>query len=103
YSSLAYLSSFPLDILKIDKSFVDRVVTTAEGQTMVRTIIELAHNLGLQAIAEGVEQPEQASALRGLDCQLAQGFLFARPMRARDLGALLTKRALPWHAISTGV
>jgi diguanylate cyclase (GGDEF)-like protein/PAS domain S-box-containing protein len=94
YSSLAYLSNFPLDIIKLDKSFIDRVATTAHGETMVRAVVDLARNLGLTAIAEGVEHADQAVALEHLGCQLAQGFLFARPMPASDLVALLERQTL---------
>jgi EAL domain-containing protein (putative c-di-GMP-specific phosphodiesterase class I) len=94
YSSLAYLSNFPLDIIKLDKSFIDRVATSAHGETMVRAVVDLARNLGLTAIAEGVEHADQAVALEHLGCQLAQGFLFARPMPASGLAALLERQTL---------
>ncbi len=92
YSSLAYLSNFPLDIIKLDKSFIDRVATTTHGETMVRAVVDLARTLGLTAIAEGVEDADQAVALEHLGCQLAQGFLFARPMPADDMVALLGRQ-----------
>jgi diguanylate cyclase (GGDEF)-like protein/PAS domain S-box-containing protein len=85
YSSLAYLSSFPIDIIKIDKSFVDQLSVTVEGERMVRAVIDLARTLGLTAIAEGVEEAEQATALRRLGCPLAQGFHYARPMSAEAM------------------
>jgi diguanylate cyclase (GGDEF)-like protein/PAS domain S-box-containing protein len=91
YSSLSYLSAFPLDVLKIDKSFVDQLTLTSGGKAMVRAVVELAHTLGLEAVAEGVEQPEQADALEQLGCKLAQGFLFARPMPAADMAHALTR------------
>jgi EAL domain-containing protein (putative c-di-GMP-specific phosphodiesterase class I) len=94
FSSLAYLSNFPLDIIKLDKSFIDRVATTAHGTTMVRAVVDLARTLGLTAIAEGVEHSDQAVALEHLGCRLAQGFLFARPMPADDMAALLTRQSL---------
>jgi diguanylate cyclase (GGDEF)-like protein/PAS domain S-box-containing protein len=80
YSSLARLGDFPIDIVKIDKSFVDRLSADADGETMVRAVIALSHSLGMQAVAEGVEDREQAAALQRLGCTLAQGYLFARPM-----------------------
>jgi diguanylate cyclase (GGDEF)-like protein/PAS domain S-box-containing protein len=95
YSSLAYLSNFPLDALKIDKSFIDRVATSVEGETMVRAVVDLAHTLGLTSIAEGVEQPEQADALVRLGCGLAQGFLFARPVPGLQMSTYLARHALP--------
>jgi diguanylate cyclase (GGDEF)-like protein/PAS domain S-box-containing protein len=80
YSSLSYLSTFPLDIIKIDKSFVDNVAQTREGEAIVRAVVDLSHTLGLSIIAEGVEGPDQAIALEGLGCEMAQGYLFARPL-----------------------
>ena len=103
YSSLAYLENLPVDILKIDKSFVDRIAdgspalasdgTGAQRSVMVSAISQLAHALSLQMVAEGIEAPEQVSTLRGLDCQYGQGYYFARPLTADALGALLTRQA----------
>ncbi|MBV9665171.1 MAG: EAL domain-containing protein, partial [Actinobacteria bacterium] len=77
YSSLSYLGAFPIDIVKIDKSFVDKILLSGDGEAMVRAVIDLASALGLQAIAEGVEAASQATALERLGCTMAQGFLFA--------------------------
>jgi EAL domain-containing protein (putative c-di-GMP-specific phosphodiesterase class I) len=89
YSSLARLSTFPLDVVKIDKSFIDRLTGNADGDAMVRAVVDLSHTLGMTTVAEGVEDPEQAVALSRLGCTVAQGFLFARPMPAADMtGAL---------------
>ena len=97
YSSLTHLVKFPLDIIKIDKTFVDRVVSGRGGDVMVRAVVELAHTLGLTAIAEGVEQPEQARALEELDCPMAQGYLFSVPVPPAQLEALLAdESALSW-------
>jgi EAL domain-containing protein (putative c-di-GMP-specific phosphodiesterase class I) len=97
YSSLTHLVRFPLDIIKIDKTFVDRVVSGRGGDVMVRAVVELAHTLGLTAIAEGVEQPEQARALEELDCPMAQGYLFSVPVPPAQLEALLAdESALSW-------
>jgi diguanylate cyclase (GGDEF)-like protein/PAS domain S-box-containing protein len=78
YSSLSYLQRLPIDVLKIDKSFVDHV--GAAGADLVPTIIEVANTLGLNTVAEGVEEAEQAGRLAELGCERAQGFLFARPL-----------------------
>jgi diguanylate cyclase (GGDEF)-like protein/PAS domain S-box-containing protein len=94
YSSLSYLKRFPVDRLKVDRSFVEHMTSDADDATIVRAIIALGHNLGLKVVAEGVESAQQARALRAYQCDEAQGFLFARPLSARDLPRLLT-RSIP--------
>ena len=89
YSSLAYLTRFPLTSLKIDKSFVADVLVDEADATIVRTIIDMAHTLGLTVIAEGVETEQQAALLRALGCEQAQGYLFAKPMPADDLARFI--------------
>ena len=79
YSSLAYLRQFPLDFVKIDKSFVENLNVTAEGDAIVATIIGLAHAIHLTVVAEGIESDEQLELLQSLGCDRGQGFLFARP------------------------
>jgi len=93
YSSLAYLTRFPVGALKIDRSFVADVNKDPNDATIVRTIIEMAHSLGFTVVAEGVETEEQATFLRLLRCERAQGYLFARPMPATDLVNRLSKKA----------
>ena len=90
YSSLAYLTRFPVKALKIDRSFVADVFSDHADAAIVRTIIEMAHQLGFTVIAEGVEIDRQAAFLRQFGCEQAQGFLFARPMPAAEVGALIT-------------
>jgi len=85
YSSLAYLTRFPVSALKIDRSFVHDMARDKSDATIVRTIIEMAHSLGVTVIAEGVETEEQATMLQLLRCEQAQGYLFARPMPAGAL------------------
>jgi diguanylate cyclase (GGDEF)-like protein/PAS domain S-box-containing protein len=92
YSSLAYLTRFPLASLKIDRSFVADVLSDEADATIVRTIVDMAHTLGFTVIAEGVELDSQATFLRGLGCEQAQGFLFARPMPAEEFSALIAAR-----------
>jgi len=92
YSSLAYLTRFPLASLKIDRSFVADVLDDEADATIVRTIVDMAHTLGFTVIAEGVELDSQATFLRALGCEQAQGFLFARPMPAEDFSALVAQR-----------
>ena len=89
YSSLSYISRFPIDMLKIDKSFIDDVATPGEGSIVPRLMIELGEKLGVLLVAEGVERTEQVTALKALDCRLAQGFFFAAPLEAGDVPALL--------------
>jgi diguanylate cyclase (GGDEF)-like protein/PAS domain S-box-containing protein len=88
YSSLSYLTRFPVGSLKIDRSFVRDMTKDKRAATIVRTIIEMAHSLGFSVVAEGVETEEQAAYLRQLGCEYVQGFLFARPMPAAELGRL---------------
>jgi diguanylate cyclase (GGDEF)-like protein/PAS domain S-box-containing protein len=95
YSSLTHLVKFPLDIVKIDKSFVDRVANGNGGDVMVRAVIDLSHKLGLATVAEGVEVDLQALALEDLACRWAQGYLYSRPVPAEDMAALLDARHLP--------
>ena len=85
YSSLSYLQRFPLDILKIDKTFVDELGTSAGASEIVAAVIKLAHALGLQVVAEGVECESQLAELDRLDCDFAQGYLFSRPVPAHEL------------------
>jgi EAL domain-containing protein (putative c-di-GMP-specific phosphodiesterase class I) len=89
YSSFSFLQQFPLDVLKIDKSFVDDVTAPGPGAAVVRAIVELGRTLSLHTIAEGVEQLEQATALANMGCSAAQGFYFARPLHARHVDILL--------------
>jgi diguanylate cyclase (GGDEF)-like protein/PAS domain S-box-containing protein len=89
YSSLSYLSTFPIDVIKIDKSFIDQVALTSGGEAIVRAVVELAHTLGLKAVAEGVEQREQLDALDDIGCTLVQGFLFARPVPGDEMAESL--------------
>jgi diguanylate cyclase (GGDEF)-like protein/PAS domain S-box-containing protein len=89
YSSLSYLRRFPVDILKVDKSFIDAVAANGEDPALARAIIELGHTLRLQTVAEGIEAPEQARQLRTLQCELGQGYYFARPLDADQVATLL--------------
>jgi diguanylate cyclase (GGDEF)-like protein len=91
YSSMAYLRRLPVDELKIDRSFVLGMTTTAQDLVLVRTAIDLGHNLGLTVVAEGVEGAEHVSALRDLGCDIAQGFHYARPMAAEAMTELLAR------------
>jgi diguanylate cyclase (GGDEF)-like protein/PAS domain S-box-containing protein len=95
YSSLSHLKYLlPVDLIKIDKSFIDGLLDSGESRAIVTAVIELATALGVQAVAEGVETPEQAEHLRAMGCQIAQGFHFARPLPAPALPDLLAAAAL---------
>ncbi len=89
YSSLSYLHQFPIDTLKIDRSFVARMGTTEDGTEIVNTIMSLAASLDLEVVAEGVETAEQLAALRLLHCPYAQGYHLSRPIESASFEALL--------------
>jgi EAL domain-containing protein (putative c-di-GMP-specific phosphodiesterase class I) len=84
YSSLAYLQRFPVDALKIDRSFISRVSQDPEGETLIRTLVQLGKSLSIETLAEGIEQSRELSLLKEEHCDSGQGFLFARPL---DLAA----------------
>ncbi len=84
YSALSYLKSYPFDVLKIDKSFVNDVTKEPEDASLVRAIINMAHSLGLQVIAEGVEEKDQADFLRRENCDYSQGYFYCRPRPATE-------------------
>jgi EAL domain-containing protein (putative c-di-GMP-specific phosphodiesterase class I) len=84
YSSLAYLQRFPVDVLKIDKAFIDRVAQGGPDAALARGIVGLAATLGLSCVADGIEHAEQAAELRASGCDYGQGYLFARPLAARE-------------------
>jgi diguanylate cyclase (GGDEF)-like protein len=98
YSSLARLRDLPVEILKIDRSFIRGLGTDADDTAIVSAVMSLALTLGLHVVAEGVERPEQAGALTRLGCPVAQGYLFAPPAAPSDFAALLTRNRL-WRPI----
>jgi diguanylate cyclase (GGDEF)-like protein/PAS domain S-box-containing protein len=89
YSSLGYLHRFPLDALKVDRSFVSRLEADPENREIVKTIVSLAKNLRMEVVAEGVESPGQRTFLHGLGCEAMQGFLFAGPLGPSEVEELL--------------
>lgn len=89
YSSLSYLHDFPVDTLKVDRSFISRMDGPSQQVEIVKAIVSLAQNLGMGVTAEGVETAAQANALRDLHCTSAQGFLFSRPLPAEDAERLI--------------
>jgi EAL domain-containing protein (putative c-di-GMP-specific phosphodiesterase class I) len=92
YSSLQYLRDFPLDILKVAKSFVDGIADQAQGAALARAIVELGESCDLDVVGEGIELIEQREGLLELGCRLGQGFLFARPADPETIDALLGER-----------
>jgi diguanylate cyclase (GGDEF)-like protein/PAS domain S-box-containing protein len=100
YSSLGYLQSFPVDILKIDRSFVTRVAAGPEESALARAIVKLAHSLGLTTVAEGIEDEDQLNSLRAMGCSFGQGYYFSPPLPAADMEDLLrvARTGEPWEA-----
>ena len=97
YSSLSYLHQLPIDALKIDRSFVARIDEDQNNTKIIQTIISLANDLDLIAIAEGVETKSQLIALRALQCEYAQGYLFAKPMQAEEIELTFAgKKRIGW-------
>jgi diguanylate cyclase (GGDEF)-like protein len=91
YSSFSYLRRLPIDHLKIDRSFINGIALDLENLEIVRTIIKLAHILGIEAIAEGIETLEQAEKLRALGCEMAQGYYFAKPLPVDQIQSQLNE------------
>ena len=85
YSSLAYLQEIPAHVVKIDRSFVSRLETHTRSQTLVRSMVAMAHEMGYSVVAEGVETAESRDFLNDLGCEELQGYLIARPMSAEQL------------------
>ncbi len=94
YSSLNYLKQFPIDVLKIDRSFVDGLPHGEQDAQIARAIIAMAHSLNLMVIAEGVESQAQLDFLREHGCDEVQGYLFGRPMPAEQFGMLYASDVL---------
>jgi diguanylate cyclase (GGDEF)-like protein/PAS domain S-box-containing protein len=92
FSSLSYLRQLPVDVVKIDRSFVMGIASASEEWTLARGIIKLVHALGLETVAEGVERADQKAHLRALGCRFAQGYYFAKPMEADEVTRLLEER-----------
>jgi diguanylate cyclase (GGDEF)-like protein/PAS domain S-box-containing protein len=93
HSSLAYLKQFPVEILKIDRTFIEGLGQDSGDRAITAAIVNVARMLGLSTVAEGVERPDQAAELAALGCDQAQGFHFARPMYASELAEMLPRRA----------
>jgi EAL domain-containing protein (putative c-di-GMP-specific phosphodiesterase class I) len=94
YSSLAYLRQFPIDVLKIDQSFVSGMSDTKESAAIVHALVQLGKVLGLETVAEGVESEDQRRKLEAEDVNVGQGFLFARPLDVQAMDELLNTEAV---------
>jgi EAL domain-containing protein (putative c-di-GMP-specific phosphodiesterase class I) len=84
YSALSYLRHAPVDVVKIDRSFVDTMASSPQQRALVEGIVRLAHTLGLEIVAEGIERATEREMLADIGCPMGQGYLFARPMPYRD-------------------
>jgi diguanylate cyclase (GGDEF)-like protein/PAS domain S-box-containing protein len=91
YSSLGYLQRLPIDTLKIDRAFISRIGKDGNGSEIVRTILTLAHELGMKVVAEGIETDEQLSKLKDMNCEYGQGYLFTRAVNSQTAAAFLAK------------
>jgi EAL domain-containing protein (putative c-di-GMP-specific phosphodiesterase class I) len=99
YSSLSYLQRFPVDVLKIDRTFVESASDGPDGAALVRAIVDIGAALHLRVVAEGIERPEQIATLVRFGCGHGQGYLFAQPLDAAAAGQLLVGRRPPWSAL----
>ncbi len=99
YSSLAYLKRFPLNTLKIDKAFIDDIAESSVDRHMAAAIINIAHNLGLKVVAEGVEEEKQLTILRRYECEMIQGYLYSKPLNAERFEKLLQENQKLHHLI----
>jgi diguanylate cyclase (GGDEF)-like protein/PAS domain S-box-containing protein len=102
YSSLAYLRQFPVDVLKIDRSFVSEMSGSPDAAALIHTLVELGHTLGLVTLAEGIEQSGQIEGLRTENCDHGQGYLFSRPVAAAEIEHLLTRLDLGSEVLAVG-
>ncbi|MGD9569167.1 MAG: EAL domain-containing protein [Sedimentibacter sp.] len=104
YSSLVYLNSFNIDILKIDKSFIDKVVKDKTSSIIIKTIINMAKELNIKLVTEGIENWEQLTYLRGLNCYSGQGFIYSKPLPLKYFDSMLAKgKCKPTIANNTSV
>ncbi|WP_337059893.1 putative bifunctional diguanylate cyclase/phosphodiesterase [Kineococcus sp. G2] len=102
YSSLSYLRRFPIDVLKVDKSFIDGVAENPEDRTVTGAVVQLGRTLALTVVAEGIESAEQVSTLVQLGCPLGQGYRFSRPVSAAEASGLVGRQLLLHGAGATG-
>jgi diguanylate cyclase (GGDEF)-like protein len=101
FSSLAYLQQFPVDSLKIDRSFISGMAKSSEGDALLHTLMQLGKALNLETLAEGIEEPGQLTQLRAEKCDVGQGFLFAQPMSPHEMEALFFRAEHPVATVTT--
>jgi diguanylate cyclase (GGDEF)-like protein/PAS domain S-box-containing protein len=101
YSSLSYLQRFPIDVLKVDKAFVEGIARSGGDGALARTILALGEMMKVRTLAEGIETQEQCDALIALGCRFGQGYLFSRPMDGRDVAAWAAGQAARWESRRT--
>jgi len=94
YSSLGYLQKFPVDTLKVDRSFIMRLDVESESRQIIKAVIALAHSMGMDVVAEGIEEPHQDDLLVELKCECGQGFLYSRPVEVKTIEAILDGRLI---------
>jgi EAL domain-containing protein (putative c-di-GMP-specific phosphodiesterase class I) len=94
YSSLAYLRRFQVDILKIDRTFIASMTSSEQSSTLVHSLVQLGKSLGLDTVAEGIEEQQQLEQLRDEQCDTGQGFLYAKPLSPQELMAFLSTHTL---------
>jgi EAL domain-containing protein (putative c-di-GMP-specific phosphodiesterase class I) len=92
HSSLSYLRKLPIEVLKIDKSFIDEIISSNEDRTLVKGIIDMVHALGIDVVAEGVENHQMAVLLQNMNCDLVQGYHYCKPIPERDFIELIRAR-----------
>ena len=85
YSSLSYLNQYPIDVLKIDRAFIDQIGDSKQSDALVKAIVAMGHALDLDVVAEGVETAEHVAFLKNLSCHTAQGYFFGKPMPAEEV------------------
>ena len=103
YSSLSHLQRFPVDALKIDRSFICQLSDNPEGETLIRTLVQLGKALSIETLAEGIEFDHELTLLQEEKCDSGQGFLFARPLSAQATGAFLHNWRINGAALAAGV
>jgi EAL domain-containing protein (putative c-di-GMP-specific phosphodiesterase class I) len=91
YSSMAHLQRFPVDVLKIDRSFIAQLAAGGEGEILLHSLVQLGKALAIETTAEGIERPDDLSMIKSQECDNGQGFLFARPLSAQDADAFFRK------------